>query len=674
MAEPTPSLTWMPQYMGHGGVSLPAVMLAGSLVCAPVALAAPPAGDPILAQVYAGRQIQYQALARPVQPIAPTPRNIDEWGQPPSQPYVPFSLHATLEASGWKGPTSPPDIQEPRAALLQVYPDFVLAAPRTPELSQTVWVPEHQAAEGSALDWTPRYPDWLPFPRLLEGATVLDPFPRPAAVTTVEWLPIYPDTLAHLPVPVGGLVEPASSARDLGHVGWLPWYPDAIDRRSVRVSDQRAAFVPDFLPLADLRWRAVYPDAIDRLLVQAADQRAFFDPRFLPLADLRWAPIYPDFARGLIFPAALQQALATGQTGSTIPFTDLRWASVWPDHPDRREAAPWLWPFLSLELGPVIPITDLRWQAIYPDRVLGLPRLLEFPALAFDPFPRPAVVATVEWLPVYPDWLAHLPVPPSGVTEPPSSPRDLGHLGWRPEYPDQFLVAARLSEYPAVFTGQTGSTIPITDLRWQAQFADRIDRLVATPWLWPWVVLDPFPVPTPAPDLSWGPAYPESVRRITLPVAALPVEVGPLLIPRPRVPLRITPAPREVVSVAQLQERSSAIYWALLQDEAEHVVPGTALISLVLSLYVRASDGTITYLRNHQDALNANGVTVYNAIQMRSDGLLYNLRWAINPLDTGMVDPTKAHERHVALWEYVWANGRGKHELVLNIHNLLVVN
>jgi len=146
------------------------------------------------------------------------------------------------------------------------------------------------------------------------------------------------------------------------------------------------------------------------------------------------------------------------------------------------------------------------------------------------------------------------------------------------------------------------------------------------------------------------------------------------VVPTPRVPLRITPAPREVIAVAHLQERSSAIYWALLQDEAGQVVPATALTSLVLSLYVRSAGGTITYLRNHQDALNANGVTVYNAVQVRSDGLLYNLRWAIGSLDTGMLDSTKREERHVALWEYVWANGRGKHELVLNIHNLTLVS
>ena len=418
-----------------------------------------------------------------------------------------------------------------------------------------------------------------------------EPVQVPAAVPDLAWAPVYPEiepgrsvrlsaaVLAGAFFFVGTPVAPIA-----GEVAaWKPGYPDQIDRLTVRAADQRAAFSPDFLPVADLRWQAVYPDQIDRAIVRASDQRPTFAPDFLPLADLRWEPEYP------------------GRL-------------------DRREATPWLWPVLAFEGGPVIPVTDLRWKAIYPD---WLARLLTPPSaqfLALDPFPRPAEALTVEWLPRYPDWLAHLPVQPSGSVEPPFSVRPLGHVGWlgvypdfvlrrhsapwlwpwlwldafpRPTadvgwlsaYPEQVRALGRVREFPAFAlppfvqvtdlrwrpaypdrldparrVGEFSAfTLPpfisVADLRWASVWPDRVDRLVAQPWLWPWEARDVVPIAAAAPDLSWASQYPAFLRQVVLPIGAMPVEVGPLTIPFPRVPLRITPEPRRIVLVGTIPSR-----------------------------------------------------------------------------------------------------------------------
>lgn len=129
-------------------------------------------------------------------------------------------------------------------------------------------------------------------------------------------------------------------------------------------------------------------------------------------------------------------------------------------------------------------------------------------------------------------------------------------------------------------------------------------------------------------------------------------------------------------TVIDLYEQASGGYWATILDEAEQLVPGNVLTALTLTLYVVQADGTMVIVngRNKQSVLNANDVTVYNALQQRADGTLYNLLWQIRQEDTTLVDSTLPTERHVALFEWAWPNNHfGKQEVWLQIKNLAQV-
>jgi hypothetical protein len=89
-------------------------------------------------------------------------------------------------------------------------------------------------------------------------------------------------------------------------------------------------------------------------------------------------------------------------------------------------------------------------------------------------------------------------------------------------------------------------------------------------------------------------------------------------------------------------------------------LPGATLSTLLLTLYVIKQDGTDQTIRNVQNVLNANNVTVNAA------GLL---TWTIQVADTTLVE-TIPFERHIALFEFTWPTGAGKHEVILLVRNL----
>ena len=131
--------------------------------------------------------------------------------------------------------------------------------------------------------------------------------------------------------------------------------------------------------------------------------------------------------------------------------------------------------------------------------------------------------------------------------------------------------------------------------------------------------------------------------------------------------------------VLEILERAGGTYWATVRDDENQVLFGNQLNTISLTLYAIRADGTraIINSRDHLNALNVNNVEVFNSLQTRSDGVLYNLRWRIQVGDTTLVDPLP-FERHIALWEWTWprpagGNGAGKHEVVLNVQNLTEV-
>src|SRR5712691_2028368 len=110
-------------------------------------------------------------------------------------------------------------------------------------------------------------------------------------------------------------------------------------------------------------------------------------------------------------------------------------------------------------------------------------------------------------------------------------------------------------------------------------------------------------------------------------------------------------------------EKSTGSYTAtLVANDGVTPLPGATLTTLVLTLYVIKADGTdgIVNSRNAQNVLNANNVTV------STGGLL---TWSIQVGDTTLVEDLP-FERHIALFEWTWPAGAGKHEVILVVRNL----
>ena len=123
-----------------------------------------------------------------------------------------------------------------------------------------------------------------------------------------------------------------------------------------------------------------------------------------------------------------------------------------------------------------------------------------------------------------------------------------------------------------------------------------------------------------------------------------------------------------------VEEQTSGSYFGTLTDDLGAMIPGSVLTALQLTLWVVRSDGSVAYInnRNHQDVLNANNVTVFDALQSTADGKTYNLRWNYQIPDTTLVE-TLPFERHLFLFEFRWTQGNGKRQGALVVRNIAVV-
>lgn len=123
-------------------------------------------------------------------------------------------------------------------------------------------------------------------------------------------------------------------------------------------------------------------------------------------------------------------------------------------------------------------------------------------------------------------------------------------------------------------------------------------------------------------------------------------------------------------------EQASGQYRAtVVGNDGVTFLPASTLQTMTLTLYVVKVDGTIGYVnaRNAQNVLNANNVAVYETLQVAPDGSTYNVLWTIQPADSTLVEALP-FERHIALFEWTWPQGQGKHEVVLVVKNLQEVS
>lgn len=123
-----------------------------------------------------------------------------------------------------------------------------------------------------------------------------------------------------------------------------------------------------------------------------------------------------------------------------------------------------------------------------------------------------------------------------------------------------------------------------------------------------------------------------------------------------------------------IDEQEGGSYLATVTDDLGALIPGSELTALQLTVWVVRQDGStaIVNSRTHQNVLNLNQVTVYDALQSLSDGTTYNLRWKIQPEDSTLVEALP-FERHRFLFEWTWPQGHGKHENTLVVRNLQMV-
>jgi hypothetical protein len=112
-----------------------------------------------------------------------------------------------------------------------------------------------------------------------------------------------------------------------------------------------------------------------------------------------------------------------------------------------------------------------------------------------------------------------------------------------------------------------------------------------------------------------------------------------------------------------IDEQETGRYTAVIVgNDGVTPLPGAVLSTLVLTLYAIKADGTDQVIngRNKQDVLNAHDVTV------SAGGVVV---WTVQTLDTTLVEAIP-FERHIALFEWTWPSGVGKHEVVIVVRNL----
>lgn len=111
----------------------------------------------------------------------------------------------------------------------------------------------------------------------------------------------------------------------------------------------------------------------------------------------------------------------------------------------------------------------------------------------------------------------------------------------------------------------------------------------------------------------------------------------------------------------EIDEAESGRYSATITgNDGMTPIPAADLLTLTLTLYVIMADGTDQVIRNQQDVLNVNNVTVDAAGR---------LVWIVQPADTALVEAIP-FESHLALFEWTWAEGAGKHLTILRVRNL----
>jgi len=114
----------------------------------------------------------------------------------------------------------------------------------------------------------------------------------------------------------------------------------------------------------------------------------------------------------------------------------------------------------------------------------------------------------------------------------------------------------------------------------------------------------------------------------------------------------------------EILEGTTPVFTAVVRDEYGQPLGPGALDSLTLTYYCLTDPGkSVINGRDHQNVLNANGVTLDSQGQ---------LTWTLSPEDTQVLNPLWPRQRNRAVFEWTWNGGagNGKHVVDLIIRNL----
>ncbi len=118
----------------------------------------------------------------------------------------------------------------------------------------------------------------------------------------------------------------------------------------------------------------------------------------------------------------------------------------------------------------------------------------------------------------------------------------------------------------------------------------------------------------------------------------------------------------DVHITGEFVEKSTPKITAVIKDEDDVVLPGSALDSLTLTLYDLLTDGLLGGRSAGQDILGANGGAVDES---------GNFTLQLTEADMAIVDGTRAIETHVALVEWVYSTVLGnKINIYFKVANL----
>ncbi len=119
------------------------------------------------------------------------------------------------------------------------------------------------------------------------------------------------------------------------------------------------------------------------------------------------------------------------------------------------------------------------------------------------------------------------------------------------------------------------------------------------------------------------------------------------------------------VLIFNVHERIRGDYSFEIRDRDGVVVPGSALTSARMSLYLNYDtpvSGRFVNGRELQNVLQMNDVTISE---------VGKVVWDIQSADMAIVNETFNFEQRVAVFELVWSRGLILHEVAFNVRNVL---